>query len=260
MRNVNGTKGTARPHQGNGFTLIELLVVIAIIGILAGMLLPSLSKAKEAGKRISCLNNMRQLSLADTMYLGDNAGLFPVRSLGGATNAPDPRWPGRLRSGYQSLKVLTCPTDGPGIPQTINPSPDEADSAPRSYFINGWNDYFKDTIPGFTLDGIVGKTINENVLRYPETILFGEKKTDSFHYYMDLLEITRGSGSGGGDDGAVGNDYGELQQVRHSSGGGSNYAFVDGSVRLLKNWRSVGPQINLWAITETNRTAFAIQF
>ncbi len=146
-----------------GFTLIELLVVIAIIAILAALLLPALSAAKQKARRIGCMNNLRQLSLACKMYADDNHGQlvscwpigwgsYPVNpyswcpgwvSYQNPSNAafdygPDPQFnctnvyalhQGAIWSYVKSETVYRCPADSRGLGGL---------PVVRSYSMNSW--------------------------------------------------------------------------------------------------------------------------
>lgn len=90
--------------KNKGFTLIELLVVIAIIAILAGMLLPALNRARESARRIKCLNNVRQISVASHLYAADHREVFPS----GDTIA---NWALELFPSYtEDFNMFLCPS------------------------------------------------------------------------------------------------------------------------------------------------------
>ena len=227
------------------FTLIELMVVIAIVGILAALLLPALARAKESGRRAACSSNLRQLAIAVTLYTTDHDNLYPPRKLYEA-------WPFQFQPDYLNVDVLLCPTEG--LP-TGTGDPRDADNAPRSYIMNNFSDYFFATLPAtdwksFTKGNYPGSLSESAVTDPTETILFGEKKSGRPDFYVDVKsplfrepEVT--------------------EQRRHNTSpgdpesGGSNHAYLDGSVRYTRFGRTLCP-VNEWAVTASARTNLAI--
>jgi prepilin-type N-terminal cleavage/methylation domain-containing protein len=230
-------------RRSPAFTLIELLVVLAILAVLAALLLPALSQAREAGRRTTCLSNLHQLGLAARLSALDQEGFFPPRLL-------SPQWPEQLRADYQNLNLLTCPSD---------PAPGgfgaNADTAPRSYVMNAFSDYFAATLPAPDWrnynKGTFPAAIHESAIPQPsDTILFGEKKTGSAEFYVALTPVITA--------------VSVTEQGRHSrtggplaKTGGANHAYIDGSARYTRYGRSLCP-VNEWAVTEAGRTNFSV--
>ena len=227
------------------FTLVELLVVIAIIAILAGLLLPALARSKQSSRRIACLNNLRQLAISLSLYTSDHDGQIPPKS-------PVNPWPLQLRSVYGAARILLCPSDNDTLAAAAT---NLVIGESRSYLMNGFSDYFRESLGPEDWKrfnkGLFQAAFNEQAIQHPsDTVIFGEKKSDSFQYYLDVFK----------DNGGYLNDLEETRHettARKSNAGSSNYTFADGSGRQLHYGESTCP-VNQWAVFDVWRTDTAL--
>jgi prepilin-type N-terminal cleavage/methylation domain-containing protein/prepilin-type processing-associated H-X9-DG protein len=188
-------------RQKAGFTLVELLVVIGIIAVLIGILLPSLSRARENANRVKCLSNIRQLTHAFIMYTGENGGWFPSPAVFGGPSAtalgygnqPAPQgypadwigWPedwiiwrgkkssdplvgaiGPYLGDLSNGKVMMCPSEDGTFRSLVSTS--DGSPYPYSYVMNSYMSFGTNSNPH--VPGTV--TTPKNNLTYPTEAAF----------------------------------------------------------------------------------------
>jgi len=215
------------PSRRRAFTLIELLVVIAIIAILAALLLPALSRAKESARSIPGRNHLRQISLATRLYAEENDDLFP-RSQHSAFANRQLVWERALAPALGGDSGSTAWTN---LLQTIYHCANDKKPGHLSYGFNYYLEVGEE-------DDYPGKPQTWRKLSHvPKpctTIMFTELDVAADHVMPALCWMTLADAAG------------EVASQRHKQK--SNYAFVDGHAAPLKLSATFDPdnQLDLW--------------
>lgn len=246
---VNGGRWSVRLAFGlhdSGFTLIELLVVIAIIGILAGLLLPTLAAAKKRGAQAACINNLKQLGLGMKIYLDENRATFPgIASRHYGYHPQDWIYWRTNTALYPSFEKSPILTSIPGMSKPSLRCP--LDSSDSDRLAQEYRDDYGPYLFSYSLNGYGLDENDENlgmssIVDGPDVYLFKEGSVRNPSGKIMLAEEPGSLSPQDSPDGKLINDgrwvpapiaefSGDLLTIRH--GGKADVTFADGHVEAV---------------------------